>query len=209
MATIDHLFDSGRGKLGNLVFYKVGGRGRVRTRPARYRDRKSPAQLAQRQRLQVVLDFLKPFSNLIRITFKEEAVGRSAMQAAQSYLMRNALEGEYPQIYVDKSKALLCRGPLPGPVSATVTARPDGLLVEWENEAQTAARHPHDTLLVMALLTDTGVAAYRFTEARRSDGRYLWTSGWPDGPRDVWIAFRNPGETHMSDSFYIAPNTDP
>jgi hypothetical protein len=203
MATIDNLFESGRGKLGNLVFYKVGNQGRVRTRAAHFRDRKSPKQLAQRQRMQVALGFLKPFSNLIRITYAAEAVGRSAMQAAQSYNMRNALAGEYPDIYVDKSKALLRRGPLPLPVSPTLTALTEGLLIEWENGSEATGRHLHDNLVVMVKSPEKENVDFRFTEARRSDSHYMWKPALPEGNVDVWIAFRDPGQTEMSDSMYL------
>jgi len=204
MATIQNLFDSGKGKLGNLVFYKVGGQGRVRTQAEHFHDRKSPAQLAQRQRLQVTTSFLKPFRDIIRITFAAEANGRSAVHAARAYNMRNALTGEYPDISVEKSRALLSRGPLPVPVNAAVSAQPEGLLIEWDNSADAASHHPYDTLVVMALSAETGRSDYLFTEARRSDGRYLWKTALPIGNAlpDVWITFRNRQETEMSNSMY-------
>jgi hypothetical protein len=205
MATINHLFDSGQGKLGNLVLYKVGGQGRVRTRADHFHDRRSPAQLAQRQRMQVVNSFLKPFRDLIRITFAAEAVGRSAVHEARAYHMRNALTGEYPDITVEKSRALLSRGPLPVPVGAKVSVQEEGLLIEWENDPVAGRQHPHDTLVVMALWAEKGYADYSFTGVRRSEGRYVWetalTSGNGNLP-DVWIAFRNRQETEMSDSLY-------
>ncbi len=202
MATIDNIFDSGRGRLGNLVVYKMNGRGIVRTKPEHYRDRKSPAQLAQRQRLQAVNGFLNPFSDLLKLTFPAEKPGRTARAEAQSYLMRNALAGEYPDIYVDKSRALLSRGPLPVPVSATVTAQPDSLLIEWENDAEAVGSRAYDTLVVVALSEETGKVAYRFTDTRRSDGRYVWKPDLSAGTADVWIAFRNREQTEMSDSVY-------
>ncbi len=203
MATINNLFDSGSGKLDKMVFYKVGGQGRVRSLPDRYNDKKSPAQMAQRQRMKMVLEFLKPFSRLLRITFASEALGRSGMQAAQSYNMRNALAGEYPSIYVDKSKALLSRGSLPVPVSASLTAQPEGLLIEWENDPEAVRRNPNDTLVVMAKSAETEYSDFRFTDTRRSDGRYAWKPALTDGAVDVWIAFRNQGQTEMSDSMYV------
>jgi hypothetical protein len=88
--------------------------------------------------------------------------------------MHNSLAGEYPSIYVDKSGALLSRGPLPVPVSATVTAQPDGLPIEGQNDTAAAGSRANDTLVVMALPEETGQAAYRFTGTRRSEGRYVW-----------------------------------
>lgn len=203
MAIIDNLFDNGRGRLGNLVVYRLNGQGIVRTKPAHYSDRKSPAQLAQRQRLQAVNGFLNPFSDLLKLTFPAEKPGRTARAEAQSYTMRNAVAGEYPDIYVDKSRALLSRGPLPTAVSATVTARPDGLLIEWQNGAAAKGSRASDTIVVMALSGQTGQTAYRFTDTRRSEGRYVWNPALSDGPLAVWIAFRNQGQTEMSDSLYV------
>lgn len=204
MAKIDNLFDSGQGRLGNLVVYKMNGMGIIRTKPEHYSDRKSPAQLAQRQRLQAVNNFLSPFLKLIRITFPPQRVGRTARAEAQSYIMRNALAGEYPNIYVDKNKALLSRGPLPLPVSARVSARPEGLLVEWESDAEALRQNAHDTLLVIALSAETGSADYRFAGVTRSDGRYVWKPALPEGNYDVWIAFRDRQETKLSDSMYVS-----
>lgn len=205
MARINHLFDSGSGKLGNLIFYKVGDQHYVRTRAEHFHDRKSPAQLAQRQRLQVMNRFLRPFRDLFRITFAGEAGAPMTMQAAQSYNLRNALAGEYPDIYVDKGKVLLSRGPLPVPVNVTLTAQSGALLIEWENSPDAADNHPYDSLLVMAFSPETGQSDYQFTGARRSACSYLWKPALPleNGPLpDVWIAFRNRQETLMSNSVY-------
>ncbi len=203
MAKIQDLFDAGRGKLGNLVVYKMNGQSIIRTKPEHYSDRKSPAQLAQRQRMKVVNEFLSPFLELIRLTFPPQKVGRTARSEAQSYIMRNTLAGEYPNIYVDKSRALLSRGPLPVPVHASVTSGPDGLLIEWENGAEAAGSRTGDTLVVMVLQAETGQATYRFTDTRRSEGRYMWTPALPQGTTDVWLAFRNREQTEMSNSMYV------
>jgi hypothetical protein len=206
MSTIDNLFDGGRGRLGNLVFFQRHGKSYVRTRPARYKDRKSPAQLAQRQRLQVMNNFLKPFRNAIRVTFAAEAMGRSALQAAQSYNMRHAVAGEYPGIHIDKPKVLLSRGALPMPVDVRVELRSGELLISWENGEEAKGSAATDTLVVLAYLESAARADYRFTEARRYDGQYMWRTSLPlheDDLPDVWIAFRNESMTGMSDSLYV------
>src|SRR5690554_4677005 len=196
MAVIENLFNSGRGRLGNLVFYKMNGQGIVRTKPAQYKDRKSPAQLAQRQRLQVVNRFLKPFSALLKITFPPETTGRTARTEAFSYIMRNALTGDYPIICIDKSKVLLCRGPLPLPERVTVTAQSDGLLIEWENGSKVTGSRAGDTLILMAYSEVSGMADFRFTDTCRTAETYLWKPALPEADLDVWIAFRNRADRH-------------
>ena len=166
MARIDNLLDSGQGGLGSLVFYKMNGKNYVRTKPVHYRDAKSPGQLAQRQRLQVVTGFVGRFKDLIRVTFAAEAVGRSALQAAQSVNMRNALTGEYPNISINKSRALLSKGPLPLPLSVSVQVQQGELLIEWENGEEASGTNVYDTLVVMALTDDSATGEYRFTDIR-------------------------------------------
>lgn len=203
MAKIGNLLDSGHGSVNSLVFYRMNGRSYVRSKPARYRDSKSPAQMAQRQRLQTVNRFLKAFREPLRITFAEEAIGRSALQAAQSYNMRNALTGEYPDIRIEKSRALLSRGPLPLPAGVLVTEHPEGFLISWENGTEASGRRAGDTLVVMALFSGEEAGIHEFTGTPRSKGEHLWktsrTASANEKP-DVWIAFRDPKNSSMSDS---------
>ncbi len=206
MARIDSLFNSGRGRLGNLVFYKVGDKNYVRTRAEHFRDQKSPAQLAQRQRMQVVNKFLSAFRDLLRITFAVESDGMTARAAALSCNLRNALAGAYPDIHIDNSKALLSRGPLPLPARAWVENHPEGLLVRWENGEEATGEAARDNLLVMALSEETGQSDYKFTGVNRSAGECIWKPAFKlteNALPGVWIAFRNRQETLMSDSMYV------
>jgi hypothetical protein len=82
LAISDNLFDTGRGRLGHMVVYKLNGQSIVRTKPEQYRDCKSPAQPTQRQRLQAVNGFLNPFSDLLKLTFPSEKVERTARSEA-------------------------------------------------------------------------------------------------------------------------------
>ncbi|MFO7977686.1 MAG: DUF6266 family protein, partial [Bacteroidales bacterium] len=191
MAKIDNLFDNVRGSIGNLIFYKMNGRNYVRTLPQNFTDRKSPGQLAQRQRMQAVNHFMKPFGGLIRITFGAQANGLSAWQAAQSHNLRHALTGEYPGIRVDPTRVLLSKGPLGLPLSATASVQPGGLLIQWQNGPEGAG---NDSLVVMASWGDGAWCEHRFTETLRNKEEYTWQTTQPvtpDALPDVWIAFRN------------------
>lgn len=207
MSEINNLFDSGKGSLGNLVFFRRLGKTYVRTKPIRYSDRKSPAQLVQRQRMQSMNRFLKPFGSLIRITFTPEATGRTALHAAQSYNMRHAFAGEYPAIHVDNNKVLLSRGQLPLPQDFSITAHPEGLLIEWINGDEASGNRMYDTLVLMAWSESAGWGDYKFSEAYRKEGHYIWKPALPlqeNEIPDVWIAFRNQEQSEMSDSRYIS-----
>lgn len=181
--------------------------GIVRTRPEHFKDKKSPRQLAQRQRMQVVNSFLKPFQQLIRITWATEAGNQSVWHAAFRHIVRESLEGDYPEIHVDKRKALLSKGPLPLPEKVWVEPHEEGLRIRWENGPEARGNAARDTLLVVAYTEKTGYIDFRFTEASRADSEYVWKLALEfseDALPDVWIAFRNKEQTQLSDSMYAA-----
>lgn len=206
MALNDNLFGMSQGKIGNLVFYKRNGTGIVRTRPAHFKDKKSPRQLAQRQRMQVANSFLKSFHQLIRITWAAEAGDRSVWHVVYRHIVLDALAGEYPEIFVDKKKALLSKGSLPLPENAWVEPHQEGLHITWENGLEAKGNAARDTLVVVAYNEKTGSSDFRFSEASRADGGYIWKPGikfTEDALPDVWIAFRNKEQSQVSDSLYL------
>lgn len=209
MAKIKNPFEGSRGKLGALVFYQVGSECYVRTKPQRFTDRRSTRQLAQRQRLQVVNNFLSMYRDTLSRTFLADESGKAGFQAAKSYNMRHALTGDYPDIRIDHSKLLLSKGQLPVPMYATAAAHPEGVLITWENGPEAPGGRALDTLVVMACFPDSGSGIRRFTDVCRANGSYVLklskniTNG--DLPL-IWIAFRDPSESQVSNSLFVVNN---
>ena len=202
MAIINNFFDGGRGKLGKLVVYKMKGQNIIRTKAEHITDAKTPGQLAQRQRFLVTTEFLSRCTEPIRYTFADETDRRTAYSLALSYNMRNGLSGEYPDIYLDKSKVLLSRGDLPLPAGAHLSVHPDGFTVQWENGPEMIDDRTYDFLVVFTLPA-VGPCDYRFTEIRRSAGQYTWQASSKDPLPDVWIAFRNRKMNEWSNSMLV------
>ncbi len=203
MAKIDNIFSGGKGRLGNLILYEMNGMYIVRTKPKNHKNTITPGKLTARKRFAVMNEFLCRFNKPLRITFADQAVRRTALNVAQSYNLKTALAGEYPDIYVDKGKVLLSRGPLPLPSNVWLEARPEGFMVHWENGPEYADASPNDVLMVFALPA-TGKVDYRLTETRRSAGQYLWINAKPKPELpDVWISFCNDTMTQWSDSRYV------
>ena len=194
------------GSIGNAVYYTMHGKNFVRSKPSKYTDRKSEAQLIQRAKMKAVTDFLTPFKDLIRITWAGEATGKAPYHAAKSELMRNALQGDYPEIGVKKEAALLSKGPIPLPENIKVSVQDGGLLAEWTDSSDIAAKHNRDTLVLIALDTNSSIGEFKFTGVPRSAKSYLWKPAvevTKNNKPDVWVAFRNNNETEMSNSAYV------
>ena len=206
MARIDNkLFKDAKGSYADAVIYTMDEKTYLRSKPAQYRDRKSPKQLVQRQKMILVNDFVRPFTELIKLTFAGEAEGKRMFAKAQSYNMKNGLSGIYPDQKIDKAKALLSKGPLMLPAEAKVTLTPKGLLFTWSTETEPEYANVDDTLLVIIRRSNSLASDYTFTGVKRYEGSFLWKAPWTGSSLrpDVWIAFRSKDEQLMSDSLWI------
>ncbi|WP_282038288.1 DUF6266 family protein [Saccharicrinis aurantiacus] len=189
------------GKLGNVVTYQMYGKSYVRSLPGSYKDAKSEKQLAQRQKMQLVNGFLSPFKEILRLTFKEEALGRSAYMAAKSYNMRNAIVGEYPEQKIDYTLALVSKGIVPLPAEASITRTADGLLFKWSDEV---TGNGSDTLLLIANQRGQYATISKMTGIERKEKSYLWKeSTLNNSNTDIWIVFRDYKERGFSDSLWL------
>lgn len=100
------------GTIGNRVYYQRNGISYSRSKPNSIKNPRTPAQLAQRAKMSVILQFLKPLKEFISIGFRLKAKNMSAFNYATSFVYRNALTGSYPDFSIDYSKVSLSKGPL-------------------------------------------------------------------------------------------------
>ncbi len=201
MARFKNINDGLSGKVGNVVIYQMYGKSYMRSMPGKYNDKKSEAQLAQRQKMQLINAFLGPFKDVLRITFKNEAVGRSPYMAAKSFNMLNAIAGEYPEQYIDYSKALVSMGSVSLPPEANIERTNDGLLFSWKNNGESKSS---DTLFVVANIRGQNATYYKQTEAQRRDESYLWKLDCAVSEKyDIWLVFRDYKERDFSNSMWL------
>lgn len=195
----------GFGSIGGMIVYTVEGNTYVRSKPSQYNDRKSATQLAQRQRMVLVMDFLKPFKKLVKFTFPGESGKRSGYFAAKSWNLKHGLKGTYPGILMDRQKALLCHGPVALPGLLVVSRLGQELVIGWDGGGADIQGDPNDTLVVMAQVVRSHQADFQFTGVKRSKGRYRWQPELPDDGKKwhVWVAFRRADQVTMSDSRYV------
>ncbi|WP_289054111.1 DUF6266 family protein [Carboxylicivirga marina] len=193
--------DGSSGRLGNVIIYPMYGKSYMRSLPSQYNDKKSKKQLAQRQKMQLVNVFLGPFKDVLRITFKSQAVGRAAHMAAKSYNMLNAIGSEYPEQYIDYTKAMVSLGSVPLPSEASIVRTDEGVLFQWKHDEQ---EHPLDTLFVIAQVRGQNNVEYKQTEAERRDESYLWKMDcYSKEPYDIWLVFRDYKERGFSNSRWL------
>lgn len=117
------------GIMGNRVYGSWKGISYSRSKPLSMKNPRTPGQLSQRAKFSVILKFLKPCKEFVRIGFKSKAKNMSEFNYATSLLYKNALTGEYPDWSIDYSKVVLSIGNLAGALEPKIL-----LTTGWEIE---------------------------------------------------------------------------
>ena len=110
-------------------------------------------RLPIRQRFQLASAFLKPLAKLIVKGFATQRKGKTAHGRAMSHLLLRAIQGEYPNQYVNPALAVLSEGVLQNPLSTEVTRHGRMITVEvqsahdsfnqaWDDRLVLCAYHP-------------------------------------------------------------------
>jgi len=159
------------GKVGNLVACTWKGIPYVRSRPAIVKHPNSPSQMAQQMRMKKTMEFLHPLKEFIRLGFGAYTENKSAFNVALSYNMKNALTGEYPDIKIDNSKALVSMGTLPGASQTTVsTDEPGKIKIEWNPQSDEPNAHSYDQGIIVIYNTSIPEVYYTIEATKRDTG---------------------------------------
>lgn len=158
------------GKIGNVVGARWKGIDYLRVLPASVSDAKSPAQITQRNKFAIVIKFLQPITEFIRIGFRGQAVKQSAFNAAMSYNYHNALTGEYPDTVIDYTMAAVSRGNLPGAVNPVCASEEAAKVsISWEPNTSQGQAADSDVAMVVIYNPTLKEAIYSFNAGIRSD----------------------------------------
>ncbi len=104
----------------------------VKAMPRKVKRAPTEAQLPARLKLSLMTSFLARLSSIINIGFKYvKTPGQSAMNAAVSYNLNNAITGTSPDFSIDFPKLMFSKGRLPLPPDITATAGA-GAVIEFE-----------------------------------------------------------------------------
>lgn len=124
------------GKLGPIVGSSWKGISYIRSAPRSTGNKRifSAAQLAQQAKFKFLHYWLEPFHAFVNVGFAIYAKGLTEHNAAYKLNYREALQGVYPDFYMDYGKVCLSRGILTGiTVTSIVLGQPDTLKATWED----------------------------------------------------------------------------
>lgn len=162
------------GRIGNTVYYFLNGKWVSRsiaavTKPA------TPGKLAIQMRMGIastVLRQLKPFINL---GYRQLAIAKkdNASNVAKSFLLRNAMTGEYPDISIDYEKMKVSEGPLMPALESSVTQVAEGLRFNWFADPLAPWPDYTDQVMMLAYFPSMGKIVFDLYGAQRLQGTAL------------------------------------
>ncbi len=149
------------GRIGNVIGSTWKGRSVMKIRPASVSNPNTERQQQQRARFGLVGRFIQAHRNLIRIGFRAYTKDMTSSNAAMSYNLANAIDGSYPDQYIDFSKVMLSMGSL-ATVSelSVVSEAAAAVTLTWTPNNQVGNAGDSDQLIVSLYDSDSGEVVY-------------------------------------------------
>ncbi len=201
------LLDGLRGKIGNVIFYRVGEEVRVRSRSSRYRDAKTPEQQAQRSRVKGVAALYNGLSSQLLVYWKEQAVGTNL--TGYNLFMRSNIHNVGPDgNLLNPQELLVVQGNLPQPswVKAELTSR--GIMqLAWDTDTP-EYKNSEDRLCIVVYAPHKEetprIRIVESTAIERKTGIFDWSISCDEnGPLYFYGFFKSKLTNDISTGFYL------
>ncbi len=158
-----------KGKIGNVVAVSWRGIEVLRGLPEFSGKKPTPGQFRQRQLMSLVSSFLQPMKPWIEIGFQHFVSGRTAMNAAVSFVMKNAVLRVDNDLKIDYSQVIFSRGELMPSIPGTLRRRAKVLPLSWDNFSASALNNNDDRLSVIVYCSEMSKFIYFKDCAQRVD----------------------------------------
>ena len=196
------------GKVGPIIESSWNGIRYVKARPAHYQDKRSTAQLAQRNKLKLCLPIVRCMKPLVQIGFKEQAVRQSAYNACMSRNMQCAIVGEYPNQQLSYPHIILGEGPLAVPTEITAQLLAGELWISWNSSSQESNSSPNDKTLIALYNATRNCALQWLRQSQRQDGitTLPLPHDWLTDELHCYLGFQNNAENLCSNMVWVEIN---
>jgi hypothetical protein len=194
-----------QGVAGGMEFYIAQGKQVVRARRKTSSVPPSQKQQTIRQKTALVSSFLRDMVPFVREGYSAISRNHYAYATAQSYLVKNAVTGEYPDCRIDYSKVLLTRGTLNNKVlNARVKLKDNKVIFSWTGDM--SPQQYNDRLMALVYAPSLNQAVYILSGALRSAGGDRLTlpnETWLDTTLYAYMSFMSVETKECSDSVFF------
>ena len=195
------------GKIGNLVGRVINGKQYFSKPPVRRKRNPTDAELGIRRKFAIAIRFLKPIVPILRKY--DELTGKKGYNKATSHIIRQAIQGEYPNYRIDYDRVVLGEGSLPNPRTFQVESPAKGLLeFTWSMELVKRGVSKSDRIFTVAYCEARHEFQYQPSGAERRDRKFLMDVSCFSGKQvHVWFGFASPNGALVSTSVYTGSIT--
>jgi hypothetical protein len=179
------------GKVGTVVGSSWNGISFMRSLPGKVRNPRTLLQMNQRTKFALTINFLKPMSALLRTGWKLYAYGQSAINAAVSYTLANAITGAYPDYAIDPAKVLISCGSLTPALNATATAANGAIEFTWDDNSGVNDAKQTDMALIAVVNLAKGEVITDSAGSERMSGTQTFAlpARWVGDTVEAYIGF--------------------
>lgn len=163
---------------------------------------RTPKQQHQRTKFAMSMNFLRAIIPYVRTGFKSLGSGRTAFNAAMSYIMRHGIGGSGLDLTVDYNRVLVARGNLMPVFNANATVAASKVSFTWTDNSGMGDSLGTDIAMPLAYNKVKGEAVYVLDAGTRQSGKAELTlpTNWADDALAVYLAFRSENGERIANS---------
>lgn len=192
------------GKVGSVVGASWKSIDYIRSLPASVRNPRTPAQVDQRSKFATVIKFLTKFTPILNIGFRNFANNQTAINAAMSYHIHNAVIGQDGEYEIDYEKVMISRGPLYKPLLCEAMIDNGEIAIGWDPKP--LANGSSDDYAIVLLYNKTKDEVIVDVNGETRSRGYTgvdFHDHWLGDELEVYIGFVSDDGKLISDSMYM------
>ena len=191
------------GKVGPVIGSSWKGKAVMKARALSFDDANSEAQRRQRQKFQIMVDWIFRCTGFIRRGFHGAAQEMTEVNACVSYNIQNAVSGTYPNQMVDFTKTLVAKGSLEGIMDAAKAYDDYTITMTWTDNSGLGNADRTDSIYGCVYNKTKKQSIYKLLGARSTrTGTIDIPALWASDTVEVWM-FAQHGEGETSNSVYL------
>lgn len=198
-----------QGKVGTVIGGTWKGISYMRSISGTRRKNFTQAQLEQQAKFSLVVQFTAPMADLFSTSFYSYADRMSGVNSAQSYTLRNAITGQFPNYSIAYNLALVSRGDLPMANAPAAATAGDNVNFSWQSNAGLGRAKETDTAIMVAYCPVMNAALFSLQGPERQTGAgSLNVSVFKGNLVHTWLAFLSSEKgINVSNSVYTGALT--
>jgi Family of unknown function (DUF6266) len=200
---INGIFGPVSGKVGDVIFSSWRGIHYVKARNKKHTKKGTAKQKAHRIKFAKAQEWLSPLLEFVRIGFNGYRPPVRGFAAATSYLLKNAVEGEAPDFYINPSKMMVSYGNLPLSKNLAVEKLADSRIQFSWNTRCIEGASPSDQVMLLAYNIEGNTSVYLTTGRFRRDGVDELKLPSGTGTWHLYMAFTADDRKQLSHSVYM------